>query len=96
MAKVNDEEPDSAKEAYEDMVLDLQSGECVTITSKDEVYFCGKAMGRIGRDFSERYVWRVIRQAMDEADYWPNIYRINDHGNVSLLNGRGKEVVAWV
>lgn len=90
------EDPDSSEEAYRDMLSEIGSGDCVTITANDEVMFCGKSLGKIGREFSEKYVWRVIREAMEGAQFWPNIYRINDHGNVSLLTARGKEVMAWV
>ena len=81
---------------YAQMRAELEIGDCVAINEKDEVFFCGRYLGRIGKDFTERFVFFRIRQEMDKHRHWPNIYRVNDHGNVSLLDGRGNEVRAWV
>lgn len=45
--------------------------------------------------------WEVVRAAilsdMDRNGYWPDVYEVNDHGNVTLLNIRtGEEVASWV
>jgi hypothetical protein len=33
---------------------------------------------------------------MDKEGYWPNIFFVNDHGNVTLVDHEGKEVRSWV
>jgi hypothetical protein len=33
---------------------------------------------------------------MDREKYWPNLYHINDHGNISLLDKDGNEITGWV
>ena len=42
---------------------------------------------------------RQILKQMSKEQYWPNVYRVNDHGNVDLLsigyNG-AKIVKSWV
>ena len=84
------------REEYENMLAEIESGDCATINEKDEVFFCGKFLGRIGRDFSERFVFFRIKQEMRREHFFPNIYRVNDHGNVSLLDSSGREVRGWV
>ena len=39
---------------------------------------------------------RAIRMEMDRHQFWPDIYHVNDHGNVTLLSGAGREIAAWV
>lgn len=81
------------QEAYEAMQSDLQSGECATINDKDEVFFCGKLLGKFP-DRDEAFA--AIREAMDAAKYWPNIYSVNDHGNVTLHDSQGNHIRDWV
>lgn len=96
MDRVVSTSEEEARDEYAAMLSDLQSGECTTINEREQVFFCGYFLGQIGKNFTERFVFFRIRQEMERANFFPNIYRINDHGNVSLLNGRGEEVRAWV
>lgn len=43
-----------------------------------------------------RQALRAIRMEMDRRRFWPAIYHVNDHGNVTLLSGSGREVAGWV
>ena len=43
-----------------------------------------------------RQALRAIRMEMDRRRFWPAIYHVNDHGNVTLLSGTGREIAAWV
>ena len=43
-----------------------------------------------------RQALRAIRMEMDRHQFWPDIYHVNDHGNVTLLSQTGREVAAWV
>lgn len=45
--------------------------------------------------------WNVIRAAIihhqNDQQYWPDVYLVNDHGNISLINIRtDEEVASWV
>jgi hypothetical protein len=92
------------EEAYEDMRDDLQSGECALLDdsramSPTRIIFCGETLGVIDpqgaiKDQSEAL--RVIQAKMEEEQFYPNIYHINDHGNVSLLSPDGKIIQGWV
>ncbi len=39
---------------------------------------------------------RAIRMEMNRHQFWPSIYHVNDHGNVTLLSTMGREIAAWV
>jgi hypothetical protein len=80
-------------EDYMQMQSDLESSECAVITHDGSVSFCGKSLGQFN-EHDEHLA--AIKQAMDEAKFWPNIYSVNDHGNVSLLNSDGNEIKGWV
>lgn len=99
-------EPDpeaQAAEAYQDMEADLESGECAILNDRasgpTRVTLNGKFLGNIG-DNQTFPDWEsalaAIKAAMDAQKFWPNIYHINDHGNVSLLDGNGNTVQSWV
>lgn len=76
----------------------------------DEVWFCGKHLCTLGEkkswwcgntEMSCELSWdgmmRRIRKEMDRQKYWPNVYSVNERGNVTLLSmPSGKEVRGWV
>jgi len=43
-----------------------------------------------------RQALRAIRREMERQQFWPAIYHVNDHGNVTLLSSTGREITAWV
>jgi hypothetical protein len=43
-----------------------------------------------------RQALRAIRMEMDRRQFWPAIYHVNDHGNVTLISPTGREIAAWV
>lgn len=43
-----------------------------------------------------RQALRAIQREMKRQQFWPAIYHINDHGNVTLLSPRGREIATWV
>ena len=45
---------------------------------------------------SARQALRAIRMEMDRCRFWPAIYHVNDHGNVTLLSLTGRQIAAWV
>lgn len=40
--------------------------------------------------------WEFIRDHMKKNRFWPNIYSVNDHGNVTLYDYNGKAQASWV
>lgn len=83
----------------QEMRSDLENGECATLNSDGEIFLCGKLICTVGNDISEKQGLRMLREAMKAQGFFPNLYRITDHGNVSLISARtgkaykGKE---WV
>ncbi len=55
----------------------------------------GKAPEGIFR--STRHALRAIQQAANAAKYYPNVYHVNERGNVSQLHPTtGRELASWV
>jgi hypothetical protein len=81
-------------EQYEAMQADLESGECGLIKDYDGVYFCGRKLADEPIDRDDAI--KLLHEEMEKAGFYPNIYALNDHGNVTLVDGEGKEVAAWV
>ena len=81
-------------EAHQQMLVDLQDCDCVSINEKDEVFFCGKLLGRKRTSWEDMFL--AIRLEMKRHQYWPNVYRVNDHGNVDLLSNTGELIRSWV
>ncbi len=73
------------KQAFADMESDIESGECATINDKGEVYFCGEL---IDDCCDEKSALRTLREYMSGKKFWPNVYRINERGNVSQISAR--------
>lgn len=83
------------QQAYRDMEAELESGDCAVVqctSSRTTTIFCGKEL-HVGEDES---AFTVIAAEMEGRKYWPNIYHINDHGNVSLCDKDGKRIKSWV
>jgi hypothetical protein len=92
-------EPDEDSD-YAQMRDDLESGDCVTINADNEVYFGRRLFGRIGDDedddFTWEEAWNAIGQEMERQGYFPNVYSVNDHGNVTQHGAGGEVLNAWV
>jgi hypothetical protein len=83
------------EQEYDDMRSDLESGECAVIQcngSKTTASFCGKHLAT--GDFDDLLV--AVKEEMEFQRFWPNIYYVNDHGNVDLLDDKGDTVRSWV
>jgi len=58
-----------------------------------EVYYEGKKFGKY------KYwppMLATIQQDMERQGFFPSIYYVNDHGNTSLLDSKGRELDSWV
>jgi hypothetical protein len=100
------------QDSYATMQEEIRSQDCVVINDKDEIYYCGKLFGRINETAYDRQpkfstrtpgLFRSLSSAlshlkahMAQQGYWPNIYSINDHGNVTQLSSTGRELHSWV
>jgi hypothetical protein len=90
---IHDEYDDEVDEDYQQMLSDLDTGECAVINHNGNVFFCRQFLGQFN-EHDEQIA--AIKQAMEDQKFWPNIYSVNDHGNVSLLDGDGNEIKGWV
>ncbi len=55
----------------------------------------GKAPEGVFR--SRAHALRAIQQAAKVANYWPNVYHVNERGNVTQLHPTtGRELASWV
>jgi hypothetical protein len=92
-----DEGEGGVDEAYQTMLNDLETGECAIFDDSRSgptvVRFNGQELGRFS-DFNEGLA--AVNAAMEAAQFWPNIYHVNDHGNVSLLDKSGNSIKDWV
>ena len=84
---------------------DMESGECAIIHASGEITLCGKYVATIGAwedgedTMTQAQGLRALREAMTEAQFWPNCYVINDHGNVSCVStrtGKAYKGMSWV
>ncbi len=98
-----DEESESSEvesdpeQDYEDMKSDLESGEAATINAKGEVYFGRKVLGKVGREFEDQdQAFKALEAEAEKQHFFPNVYVVNDHGNVSLYTLSGEFVRDWV
>lgn len=92
----------SDEEAYQDAMSELESGECVVFNdrranSPTQVMFGRELLGTIPGTFEDiDQALAAVNAKMEEEGYFPNIYHVNDHGNVSLWDGQGNTIRGWV
>lgn len=86
-----------------------QFARCTPLPSEEEMYESYVIRDRPGRSgyeadvegrgVAEGYMQHIlseIRRDMERNQYFPNIYYINERGNVDLLNVNGKILKSWV
>lgn len=83
------------QQAYEDMRAEIESGECCTISDKGEVMLNGKLLATMTGDNRDE-VFALMRDTFEEQGFYPSIYEINDHGNVTLLDSDDNSIASWV
>lgn len=69
---------------------DDKSGEYIQINPDETVFFIahGRAMEKIEPKYGD--IFAGIRAWQDAKQYFPNIWQVNDHGNVELFSNNGK------
>lgn len=76
-------------------LADIQSGECVLVDDAFSTFsWCGRPATETFDDTDA--LMAAVRQTCDERGFWPSVYMVNDHGNVTLLDLQGNEIVSWV
>lgn len=55
--------------------------------------WCGTFLGQFEGEDEAR---ETLLAKMEAHQYWPDIYLVNDHGNVTLLNYKGEHLQGWV
>lgn len=78
------------EELYESYVIS-DSGPLGSLLS---VHNEGKCLCDQWNDWDE--VISAITKDMDEQNYWPGIYYVNDHGNLDILDYSGNILQSWV
>jgi len=70
-----------------------KEGEYIQINPNGSIYYVahGMVMEQIGGPNTENE-FKVIREWQNSKQYWPNIWQVSDHGNVTLYTNRGKEL----
>jgi hypothetical protein len=38
----------------------------------------------------------ALEEEMEAVQYWPDLYYVNERGNVSMLDAQGNELMSWV
>jgi len=74
-SEMNVEELQEAWEASEEDIKVRQDG---------NAYYAGKLI--VPASYGQNPNWVGIAQWMQENSYWPNVWEINDHGNVELVS----------
>jgi len=88
--EAEDERPPSEEEIYDSVVIRYayqSRGGHYQIWNEGHMIEQVKAMEEA---ISEANIW------MDKNEYWPNLYFINERGNIDLLDKRGNVVKSWV
>ena len=60
-------------------------GEDWTTSDGHTFYQSGKQVLKVDPNLSDKELWRKINAKMEKDGFWPNIWYISDHGNVSLM-----------
>lgn len=63
------------------------------LSDKYDLFYMGKTLAR-GK--TRRVIYNIIRQHMRSESFYPDVYYINDHGNIDLLDKKGDVIYSWV
>lgn len=65
--------------------------EDIIVNENGNAYYAGKKICGPNKDYGTDF--KAIKAWMDDNNYWPNIWTVNDHGNISLysVNNNGVE-----
>ena len=91
MESVYDDETDNHFDVKEEM----DSG--VVITDSGSRGYSVKADGNFletTNDFDT--AMEIALKWMKDNNFWPNLFYVNDHGNISMLDHKGNEIRSWV
>lgn len=77
----------SQDELYESVIIQDARGGKYNVITEGKIIF---------RNINWDKAVRDVRKWMDRNKYWPDIYYINERGNVDLLNEKGEIIQSWV
>jgi hypothetical protein len=67
---------------------DDKDGEYIQVDGNEAAFIAhGRVVEKIGKNYGN--IFAGIRAWCEEHQYWPNVWSVNDHGNVSLYDKRG-------
>jgi hypothetical protein len=76
------------EEINEGLIIDQDGDDLIALYEGKEV---------VRADVNKESVfWHRVRRWMKQEGYFPNIYSVNDHGNVTQYDNKGNAVNSWV
>jgi hypothetical protein len=82
----NDYQCPTQSELYESIAIDNKG-------DRYQAYYMRRLIAQ-GEDRDALFL--SIRRWCEKEHYWPDIYYVNDHGNVTLYDDKGNDVASWV
>ena len=70
--------------------------EAIIVEQKGDDWIAYYHRREIVREDNEGRFWAEVHAWGEQNNYFPNIYQINDHGNVDRLDDHGKILKSWV
>jgi len=81
------DDPPTQEDLYENYVIFDARGGGYVVRYEDK---------QLGTFEDEDEALRAIGINMKKEDYWPSIYKVNDHGNIDELDTAGNSINGWV
>jgi len=80
-----------AKELPAEEIAELWNNgdnEDIHINEHGDTYYGKKLI--VSHDADGNADWKAIRKWCKDSNYFPNVWQVNDHGNLSLFTWRGR------
>lgn len=85
-----------ARMSLEEASSELDSQECAVIADAHGALYSAAFCGKPLRKGSFDECLAAVLSEMERQQFWPNIFSINERGNLALLDYKGRELQSWV